>query len=162
MNIEINGNICTGIIKYCNKNTIDFIKIVEESIIQNQLRHNIDQEGNVYNNEDCECPDKNILKNLLKDTFCDAGEDIKEELLGIIYENIIIKNCKYIIGDFLDMYKLIFITTDDKLVEKIRNIKEIQNIKIEENQAYSWAASYKTKVIYKDTEDFKIILLKKV
>ena len=162
MNIDIDKKICSGLLEYCNKNNVDFIKIVEESIVQNQLRHNINQEGNIYVDESYEIPDKIILEGLLKNIFNDIDGSIKEELLGKIYENIQIKDYKYLIGEYKGAYKIVVITDNKNRIEQIKKCKEIENLKIEESQALSWLATYKTKVIYKEREDCKILLLKKI
>ena len=159
MDIKINENTFSGLIKYCSKNKIELQKIAEESILQNQLRHNIDQEGNNYEDKDCKYPDKNIFKNLLKSVVDKNDPDIKNELFGRVYENIGIKDYNYLIGDYLENFKVIFITNNNKMLDNIKNCKEIRNIKIEKSQAYSWAATYKTKVIYTDMKDCIIVLL---
>jgi hypothetical protein len=161
MNIEINENICSGLLKYCNKNNIDFEKIVEESIIQNQLRHHIDHDGNIYKNTNKQKLDKNVLQDLLQNIFHKIDINIKEKIFGKIYENIIIENYKYIIAEYKNNYKIIIITNDEKIIDLIKDNKKLKNINVEENQAYSWITTYETKALYEEIGNSKIILINK-
>ena len=161
MNIEINGNIGLGLLKYCNENNIDFTKIVEESIVQNQLRHNIDQEGNIYNITNEHKLNKSIFHDFLKNIFYRDNGNIKETIFGKIYENIFIGNYKYIIFEYRNYYKIVIITNDEKTIGLIKENKELKNIRVEENQAYSWITTYETKVLYEEIENNKIILIYK-
>jgi len=161
MNIEINEKFCSGLFKYCNKNNIDFEKIMEESIVQNQLRHNIDQDGNIYKNINEQKLDKNILRYFLNNLFDKNNIDIKEETFGKIYENIVIENYKYIIAEYRNEYKIVIITKDEKIMNLINENKELLEINVEESQAYSWITTYETKVLYEEIGDSKIILINK-
>jgi hypothetical protein len=158
MNIEINENHFSGLIKYCNKNNIDFQKVVEDSIVQNQLRHNIDAEGNVYKSTDAQTPNKEILSNFLINVFHKDNEDIYEAMFGEIYENHNIENCKYIIAEYKNC-DIVIITNDEKIIDQMKDNGEIENVKIEKRQAYSWITSYQTKAIYAKTGNSKIILI---
>jgi hypothetical protein len=160
-NIEINGNIGLGLLKYCDENNIDFRKIVEESIVQNQLRHNIDQEGNIYNITNDQKLNQSIFHEFLKKIFCKDNGNIKEMIFGKIYENISIGNYKYIIFEYRNYYKIVIITSDEKTIYLIKENDELKNIRIEENQGYSWITTYETKVLYEEIENSKIILINK-
>jgi hypothetical protein len=161
MNVEITEKICLGLVKYCNKNNIDFRRIVEESIMQNQLRHNIDQEGNFYDIENKQELNKNILQNFLEDIFCRNNGNIKETKFGKIYEKIVIGNYEYIIFEYKDDYKIVIITNDAKTIDLIKENTKLKNIRIEENQAYSWITTYETEVLYEEIEKDIIILINK-
>jgi hypothetical protein len=159
MNIEIDDNIVSGLLSYCNKNNIDFIKTVEESILQNQLRHNIDNEGNVYKNIDAQILDKDLFKQFLKVVFGISDENIKEAMFGEIYENNLIQNDTYLIFDYKNSCKIVVITNDETMINQIKNYKDLQNITIEKNQAFCWVTTYHTNVLYAETENSKIILI---
>jgi hypothetical protein len=161
MNIEIDENICSGLLKYCNKNNIDFEKVVEESVIQNQLRHHIDHDGNIYKNTNEQKLDKNVLQDLLQNIFHKMDINIKEKIFGKIYENIIIENYKYIIAEYKNNYKIVIITNDEKIIDLIKDKRELKNINVEENQVYSWITTYETKVLYEEIGNSKIILINK-
>jgi hypothetical protein len=161
MNIEINENITSGLLKYCEKNNIDFGKIIEESIIQNQLRHNIDHEGNIYKNIIEQKMDKNILKDFLKNIFYKIDVNIKEEIFGKVYEKIFIGNYKYVIVEYKNKYEIVIITNDEKIINLLKENKELKKINVEENQAYSWITTYETKVLYEEIGNSKIILMNK-
>jgi hypothetical protein len=159
MNVEIDDNIVSGLLSYCNKNNIDFIKTVEESILQNQLRHNIDNEGNVYKNIDVQHLDKDLFKHFLKVVFDITDGNFKEALFGEIYENNLIQNDAYIIVEYKNCCKFVVITNDETMINQINNCKDLQNIKIEKNQAFCWVTTYHTNVLYAETENSKIILI---
>lgn len=159
MTIKIDDKICNGISKYCKEKNIDIKKIIEESLIQNQLRHKISMDGNVYNSEDTKTVDKNILEELLNTLSVKTAGELKEDIFGKIYENIEIKNYKYILGDYKSNCKIVIITEDEILIEKIKMSKEIKNIMIEENQSYCWITSYETKVLMAKLENDNGIII---
>ena len=159
MNIEINENIASGLLKYCDKNNIDFKKVVEESIIQNQLRHNINHEGIIYKNINAQELDKDDLKHFLKDVFHKNDENIKEALFGEIYENNVIDNYKYIFIEYKNDCKIVVITNDEYTLNLIKNNKALKDVRIEEHQAYSWITTYQTKVLFEKIENSYIILI---
>ena len=134
---------------------------MEESIVQNQLRHNIDQDGNIYKNINEQKLDKNVLRYFLNNLFNKDNIDIKEEIFGKIYENIVIGNNKYIIAEYRNDYKIVIITKDEKIMNLINENKELLEIRVEESQAYSWITTYEAKVLYEEIGDSKIFLINK-
>ncbi|MDR2935809.1 MAG: hypothetical protein LBU80_00490 [Rikenellaceae bacterium] len=160
MNIEINENVASGIIQYCNRNSLDFNKVVEESIIQTQLRHNIGNDGTVYENIPQPELDKAILETFLKDILHEKEGNIKEALFGEIYEKSSIENHTYIIVEYENKYTIVVVTTDEKIRNLITGNPALSKVRVEKHQAYSWITTYHTKVLCAETGNSNIILSK--
>jgi hypothetical protein len=148
MTIEIDEIFFQGIIKYSEKNEIQIKKIIEESIIQNQIRHNIDMDGNIYMQETKKSANIYELADLINELHFGINSETKRGVFGIIFDNLKITNYKYIIGKYKEKYTIIFITENEKeMMEKIEKHKDIKIEKIEENQSFCWVTTYETMVL---------------
>jgi hypothetical protein len=162
MIVEIDDNIFQGILKYSEKYKIQIKKIIEESVIQNQVRHNIDMNGDIYVRRVENSINPCELADLISELNFGTNSTTKREIFGIIFDNLKITNYKYIIGEYKGVYTIIFITENEKeMMEKITKNKSIKIEKIEENQSYCWVTLYDTDVLMTQFErnDDIIILL---
>jgi hypothetical protein len=160
MIIEIDDNIFRGILKYSEKHKIQINKIIEESTIQNQIRHNIDMDGNIYTQKIKESTNIYELADLINELNFGINCETKKEYFGIIFDNMEIKNYKYIIGRYKGKYTIIFITeNEEEMMEKITKNKSIKIERIEESQTYCWVTTYETKVLITQFEKNNDIII---
>lgn len=161
MNIDIDEHITSGLLLYCKKNSIDFKKVVEESILQNQLRHNIDFEGNMYQIANQQKLSKDGFKKILANEFTIEDENIKESSFGALLENIPIEDFEYVFTEYRNNSFIVVITKDKTLIRSIKESKELAHVIIEEHQAYCWITAYQTKILYQEVGQSKIIFVEK-
>jgi hypothetical protein len=162
MKIEIDDTICRGLLKYSEKHNIGVKKVIEESILQNQIRHNIDMEGNIYNqkfNGPVNIYELSDLAGGMR--FGGTVKETTKEYFGIIFDNVEIRNYKYIIGKYKKTHTVIFITENEKeVMEQISKNKMIEVERVEDNQSYCWVTTYETMVLvtrFNNTDDIIIL-----
>jgi hypothetical protein len=149
MTIEMDDTICRGLLEYSRKHNIRIERIIEESALQNQTRHNIDMDGNIYPEKANKPIDVHDLVGLAgKMNYGGNVITTSKECFGTIFDNLKIRNYKYIIGTYKKIHTMIFVTENEKEVtERISKNKLIGIERVEDNQSYCWLAAYNTMVL---------------
>jgi hypothetical protein len=158
MLIGTDDKLLEGIQEYCKINGLEIEKVVQESVIQYQLRHCIDEKGKTYSKEISKIRNIKIKRSNIKDLELETKE-ISCELFGDVLERIE-GIYQYIISEYRNM-KMIFIIKNKNMIDELKNKNELSIERIENNQAYCWITNFYTEVMVLEignNKDFLICL----